>query len=615
VSRRDLQAVVDAYLTDPAPTAAIEIADSISVETDPIGFEQAVEALLFVPDALEDQTRSKLFDALVVRAAPTSDPRLAYCAAVAMEGSLRLALADQTGRKPLDFVAALRDAPLESDATWALAASRCVGLADTHFEEPSLRSALRGTLRALAGHPDAAVDAAVELARARMTDAFASNTMDRMIAELDTSAGDFVAAVQAEEDRIDAVLLANCLLGLVAFARNASPDTIAWHAQKARDALRDRALYAWPSAVPVAFRRAEEALWGEFVAALTPAQTARHLPHWGDSAKAARALADAARASRTVRVAPAGFGPHDIVVPTLVAGIAERHAHRATLAAAIDQDAFPPEVDVEVRALLQRMEESPKDPGGDEIEGVLGAEMTRQMRETLDPTTFEFVREAMLRSGPPRPHRDAQWTEVFDRVLRCLDDAPDLAGPHKPEIRAIVAGLIDFVSLCLTHQLNYQGGALEYLALPDATEDRLSDHLDGWLSANAGLPVDREVPNQGFGGRTDVRITVGRSDRFVVECKRERKITDEILAGHLAQTRRYTSVSLRVSGLAILDLSDKSEGDARGLDGSVSVRQVSPNENVSLSRHVVVLVIPGNRVSTPSLVGRATRRQANVNEP
>ena len=107
-----------------------------------------------------------------------------------------------------------------------------------------------------------------------------------------------------------------------------------------------------------------------------------------------------------------------------------------------------------------------------------------------------------------------------------------------------------------------------------------------------------------------MRVIIGGSDRFVVECKRERKINDQTLRRHLAQTGRYTGVSLRVSGLAILDLSDKSEGHTRGLDGSVDVHRIAASEHAAAPRHVVMLVVPGNRKATPSEVGRSTKRQA-----
>lgn len=609
MSPSGLQALVDAYARDPASADPDAIAEAIKRDDDPLGFEQAIETLLAVSGPIEEQTRATIFGALLARSAPTSDPRRAYGAAVAMEAALQLALVDETGAMRLNFVASIRDAPADSDAAWALAASRCLGLAHTHFAEPSLRAVLRNTLRVLTEHPDAATDAAVELARAQMTDAFEADTIDGMIAGLDTAAANLAAVAQVEEGRTDAILLVNCLLGLVAFARNAPAETVAAHAAHARGALHERALYGWPSAVPVAFRRAEEALWWELVDALASAQEARHLPHWGDSARAARALADAARASRTVRVAPAARGPRDIVAPALAAGIAERHAHHATLAAAIEQRALPDEVSTEVAALLKDIDTEPNERGLDGIGDVLGADLVQRMQRVLDAEDFSLMAEAIRVAGPPRRQRDAQWNEVFDQVLEGLAEAPDLAGAHREEIHAVVAGLIDFVSMCLTHELGYQGGALAYLAEPDAKEARLSDHLHGWLTANAGLPVDREVPNQGFGGRTDVRVVIGSGDRFVVECKRERSITDQTIQGHLAQIGRYTGVSLRVSGLAILDLSDKSKGHVRGLDASVGVHRIAPSAHEVAARHVIILVVPGNRKATPSEVNQATKTQ------
>jgi hypothetical protein len=66
-------------------------------------------------------------------------------------------------------------------------------------------------------------------------------------------------------------------------------------------------------------------------------------------------------------------------------------------------------------------------------------------------------------------------------------------------------------------------------------------------------------------------------------------------------------VSLRVSALAILDLSDKSKGHARGLDDSVDVHPIEAQDENTTTRHVVTVIVPGNREKTPSEVGKASR--------
>lgn len=520
-----------------------------------------------------------------------------------------LLTADPHGLR-LDFALAIRDATVDTDAAWALAAARCAGLADAHWDEPTLRSALRHGLRVLSDHPDAAIDARIESAHCDVLDGLSADTHSDLLDRLDTAADRFVAAAAAEEGRPDALLMASCLRGLLAFARGAPHATVAAFGAEAEGCLRERALYGIPAAIEPASRRVQEAAWAQLVDSLVEAQRVRTTTWWGDSAAAAKSLVEAIRASRTVRAAPAA-GPRAcaVVTPAITAGLVDRLEHRRLLAAAIEQATLPDDLAADATALLESAETELAQPLlSDAVTNALGADLAHRLRDRLEETEMAELDRAVASASTPAPSRDAQWQEAYARALDSIGDAPDLTGPHGPTIRRIIANLIDFVAQRLTFSLASHGGALAYLGKSNALEREMADDLAVFLRFYCGHEVDVEVPNEGDGGRVDVRVRVGE-DRFVIECKRLPKVNDDALQGPLAQTGRYLHVSLRIAALAVLDLSDKSTGHSRGLDSSVDAHRLPAVDGTTIDRYAICIVIPGNRGSTPSVVGRDSARK------
>jgi hypothetical protein len=102
------------------------------------------------------------------------------------------------------------------------------------------------------------------------------------------------------------------------------------------------------------------------------------------------------------------------------------------------------------------------------------------------------------------------------------------------------------------------------------------------------------------GGRIDVRFAFG-TDRIVTEVKRDQDpFAEEALAKYLNQAGAYQASNVRLGLLLVLDLSDKSKGQGRSLEKNVWLTTKPSLAPEDLERHIVVIVVPGNRTKTPS---------------
>ena len=259
--------------------------------------------------------------------------------------------------------------------------------------------------------------------------------------------------------------------------------------------------------------------------------------------------------------------------------------------------------------LLQRTTAASQ-PDGETIANVLGAEV-RTLEEQLGTEAFDSFRKKAEPLLVKQSHesRDAQWLEVYETTLAGLEGAPDFSSDRRQEISDLVADLLTFLKRCLQARLGFGNGVLRYLGDPDAKESQMVDHLRSHLEDSADWTVEAEVPEEGAGGRIDLKVLMG-ADRFVIECKRDHSPTSQTSVGqYLAQTERYLGVSLRVAALAILDLTPKDSGVAPTLDNSVWVAETPIHpDRPGPARRIVCLVVPGNRAATPSQVGRKAAR-------
>lgn len=576
---------------------------------EPMAFERSV-GLLLNHQGARGLLGDALVDVMLRRAAPRDDPREAYMAAVALEALVSLLLESDAGSRRLDAAVLLRDAHVGADVAWAQAAARMAGLAYAHWNDHTLRAALKQSLDTLGAHDVAGGDAAVERAHVQLLDALDAPDREALQARLRDAEQQFVDVAAAEADRIDADLMANVLQAVRGFGLGGDVDGIAASSARAQEMLRERALYGRPEALPALSRRGAEAAWARLVDTLAELAPPLDTALWTNGARTVNLLLEAIEASAAVRVAPGQSGDVTAaVVPRIDATLVRNLAHRQMLASVIEREEIEPQRRDAALTLLERVSDPPGDAGPDEaLAALLGADLDT-FEETLGPEIVARVRERATMLLPARVKaRDVQWHEAYEQILDDLAEAPDFAGGHAGPLRSLIADMLDFVSYCSRYQLNFGGEILKYLGEANAHESRMADHLTSWLETVGGWSVSSEVPNEGSGGRVDVRVALG-ADRFIIECKRDKMPAAKgTVDPFLAQADRYLGTSLRVGGVAILDLSPKNVGPVRGLDTSAWVAEVPAADPAGPSRKIVCLVIPGNRGATPAVVGKNTSK-------
>jgi hypothetical protein len=576
---------------------------------EPMAFERAVELLLNHQGA-RCLLGDAFVDVMLRRAAPRDDPRAGYMAAAALQALVSLLLKNDVDSRRLDAAVILRDAQPSVDLAWAQAAARMAGLAYAHWGDQTLRAALKHGLDALVTHDGAGGDAAVERAHVQLIDALDAPDRDALQAGLRDAEQRFAEAAEAEEDRVDAELMASALQAVRGFDLGGDPQRIAGAANRAQELLRERALYGRPAALPPLSRRGAEAMWARLVDTLAALSFSLDNALWTHGARTVNLLLDAIEASSAVRAAPGHDGDvSTAVVPRIDATLVRKMAHRQMLASVIEREEIEPKRRDAALALLERVSDPPGEVGSEEaLAALLGADLDA-FEQTLAPDVVARVRTRAQILLPTRVKgRDVQWWEVYNEILEELSDAPDFGGDHAERLRWLIADLLDFVRLCSVYQLNFGGDILKYLGEANAHESRMADHLTAWLQTVGDWSVSSEVPNEGSGGRVDVRVALG-TDRFIIECKRDKTpVAKGTVDPFLAQADRYLSTSLRIGGLAILDLSPKHVGSVRGLDTSAWVADVAAADPAGPTRKIVSIVIPGNRTATPSAVGKNTAK-------
>jgi hypothetical protein len=557
-----------------------------------------------------DADADLLADLLLDLAREHSDPRSGYIAGEALHALAALAISG-TVSKQLDLAVLLRDAGPGDDQAFAVEAARIAGLLYAHWDQELLRGALRSGLEGLTHHHEASVDARTELAHVTLVRALEAEDVDELARGLHAAQELFAAAAEAEEDRVDAQFMAAVLDAVRGFGLGGDPGAIIGAADRAREAVAERELYGREAALPALSRRAAEEDWLRLVGSVAQLAPELDKPAWIEGGRVVGLMINAVEQSRAIRLAPMAVGDAvRAVVPRLRAPLARNLAHRAQVAQVIAESDFTPAQREIAEDLLKEPPAIPKDEGfEDPLDAVLGPEAAHLLAEELDEASLAQLRLRLYAAIDRRVQaRDVQWSQAYESILDALDGHPDFDGELRHRISSLVADLLDFVSFCLRVELGFASGAYAWIGKGDALEGEMADALVQYLVAVSVGTVDAEVRHQGAGGRVDILIRWG-ADNFVIECKRD---SDPVAVGQLdpyvAQADRYLGTSLRIGGLAVLDLADKSVGAVRGLDSSAWVVDVPAGDPAAPDRRVICLLVPGNRSSTPSAVGKATQR-------
>lgn len=190
---------------------------------------------------------------------------------------------------------------------------------------------------------------------------------------------------------------------------------------------------------------------------------------------------------------------------------------------------------------------------------------------------------------------------IVERVIAELSSCTDFAGQVKEGIQPIVVAAIRFLAFCLNAQRGGDHSHTAYLFDPEATEGQLQQHLAEWFYGACGF-TNLIIEAQHIGaGRIDLML-VFNGFRFVLELKREKDdATREGLSAYLRQEAAYQATDIALGMLVVLDLTAGPLPDH--MRDNVWVDVVSSNGAGGTERYVVVVRVPGNRVS-PSRLSR-----------
>ncbi|MFC4071300.1 hypothetical protein [Actinoplanes subglobosus] len=533
-------------------------------------------------------------------------------AAAFAEGALRLALNGTVS--PLRILVALTSPDVRDLAPeYAERLPRLLGAAlDQWGTDRATGPALREALSGLLGTPATAADAAFECGLDALRQAVAGTDP---LPGLATARQHFANAEAAEQDRPDAALYGCGIDSVMAFFRE---DRAALQESSAgvRAGLARRRAARSGSHTPAWRRpRAEaEFAWSRLVAILDRAADMITRPVWIDAWQSLDAVLDAYLLDRTVMPVPGdsdGDGFACLVRPVVESALVRRQTLLAQLRLVTEEpngQARSEQLAV-LRDRIDRLSESPPAPAAPVDIGRLVAVAPSLLAELSVPDAARIadrLDDGMLRlldgvAYNSRVRRAARREPVTAHLLQGLTSnllaCPDYAGETRHAIDDLLAETVMFLSV--RHDLQ-RSATVTYLHAdgPVPVEAMLQDDFADWLRRGplAGR-IAVEVPNIAT-GRADIVVGFGTT-RFVVEVKRElHDGSDAALErSYLVQAADYSGTSATLGILLVLDLTPHPDG-VRHLRECAWVAVHRPTGS-AYERHVVVAVVPGNRM-TPS---------------
>lgn len=545
-------------------------------------------------------------------------------AAAFAEGALRLAIVGIGN--PLRTLTVLTPEDVTGlDGDYAERLPRLVGAAlDAWWADRSAGSALRQTLTALQGVPDASADATFEqgLDLLRQAAGGAAGEVPQLLV---AARGHFANVEAAEEARHDAALYGAGIDAIMAFFRS-SPEAMRAARAVLSTQLDQRAAWLLRTNVPAWRRPRTEAAcaWGRLAVILDRALRTTAAPIWLDAWSALESVLDAYILDRSVvpvpgAVEPGGFSR--LIQPMVESALAGRRSLLDQVRYAVDEAeraSWPRERMDQLRLLRNRLGQagSPADEADPAVPqrlfGVaptllaeLGPASAAMVARQLDDEGLRLVEGAMYSSAVTRSvRRDPVIARLLQRLTLELQACPDYAGETRQAFDAVVEETVTF--LATRHDLP-RSRAIDYLrpANPPPPEACLQDDFADWLRrGHLGGRVDIEVPHVAT-GRADIKLGFGTT-RFFVEVKRELRdgSAEALERSYLTQAADYCGTSAALGVLLVLDLTPHPAG-VRHLSECAWVARCRPDSS-TVDRYVVVGVVIGNR-GTPSSYSRAAK--------
>lgn len=572
---------------------------------DPLAFAGAIEAI-FTQSEIVAALAGEMNDVLLERAGDRADARRAHIAVDALDGALRLVLTGAV--RPFRLLELVSSVTITEPSTFATAVARRLGVLYLHKPETSVRHAVRDTLQRLSTHPDARSDALCELGGCSLIDGLEASNAQQAEDALRTARREYSAAIDADQERLDARLYASALDGVLALVEQRPAADVQTAAEQVQDLALVRAAWHTPGRLRrwLGDTNAAEQQWWMVTAALAAAAEAMEEDVWLHAATSLETIARAYRAAHIARVLPeAAPGLRTVIEPRISkAFIADSSRTRA-----LKQWASELTTDSELKQAATDLYEVVQDPKGDT------ATLIADLRaRTDDPTAVDALLDALSAREREQLERRLETFDGEESVLlnpvaqrishdirADLESAPDYTGNTRIFFDRILDLTIRFVETRQDIQTGRPDGRFHYLSRPDALErDLQMDYYEFMKGTIFGEVVAIETPHVG-GDRTDISFQRG-GIRIVAEIKRD---TTPTATGHLDsylnQAGLYQSANVALGLLLILDLSPKPQGQVRSLAHSIWLAQKPALADGDLPRSIITALVPGNR-TTPSAV-------------
>lgn len=591
--------LLDAWEEVDRERAAALILAGLRQTTDPLAFVGAMDATLGHPEALGDL--SGLEDILVARAAERSDARHAHIAIDALDGLLRLTLSEAI--RPFRLLDLLADVSGDDMPSFVVAAARRMGVVFLHWPEASARTAMRDALATLAVVPASRGDAEYELGAACLVEALEGTTADVVERGLRDARQRFSAAVEADADRVDALLYAAALDGVLAVVEHRPAADVRAAADQVEDLALTRAAWRSPGRLArwLGDTTAAEREWWMVTASF--ANAAIHLEDdvWMNAAPALEAIARAHRASRVAAVLPEDAPGLRAVIEPRISEEFIRSTHRRAALLRWATELRDDDDLADAAATLQEVVDNPKGA----VAGTLAELRDRLADPDVDAAiqTLSVVQQQRLEhrletlDGDESVLDNPAVRRVRDDLRAALNGRPDYSGTTRLLFDRIVDLTIRFVASRIDVQPGTAHAGWAYLAKSDALEvDLQIDYYDFLKGSLLGGIVDMETPHVG-GGRADVRFAYGAT-KLVAELKRDDKpVQPGTVDKYLNQAGLYQTANVALGLLLILDISPKPAGQVRSLGQSLWVAEKPALASGDTRRSIVTAVVPGNRPS------------------
>jgi hypothetical protein len=517
---------------------------------------------------------------------------------VGLDGALRWATSSR--RRQLRLLDVLLGIEPTDDAVFLSRAAKIIGVAYSYWREPELID----RLRQLATVPGVSDEASFELGMASLIDGFEASERRFAGASYETAKHWFRQTIDSREHRPDADVYLACLSVILDFSTGHPADALEEPLDViSRNAFASQAWHHSEEDPPwLGARHAEAICWAAL--AMRLGELSKHLDEaawWQPAAVVEDCLLAAYGANRSILRRSADGGVTSLVRPRIEANLAQHewqaHLLREWLRRNPQHD-LAAEGTTLIRRIDELISESFSDPQSAAKEGPSLAALIDQAGPSSDSRRriLDVILNAHL----------VQFANLTDAEVLVIEKVRETASTND-DYRTSAAGHVLFDAV-LYGSVRFLHSRLEMTKRHDPGVEYLFEREDGSLPLEAELQSDYhrfmynaipggeiEISNIG-GGRVDVRF-VYRAERIITEIKREgTDCTFENLRRiYGGQSTDYQNVSVRLGFLLVLDQCEiRTEGTPHITELIHTTTVIRTAESVS--RHIVIIKVPGRRV-------------------